>query len=42
MIDEFEALKAIDDAIKILQECNASKDLIDGLIIAKRIIERLS
>ena len=42
MIDEYEALKCIEDAIALLKECNASPDIISGLEIAKRIIERIS
>ena len=39
MIDEYEVLKAIDDAILLLQKCHASEDIITGLEIAKRIVE---
>ena len=42
MIDEYEILKAIDDAIQLLKDCNASKETIDGLEIARRIIERMT
>lgn len=41
MIDEYEALKAIDDAIRLLIQCNASEDIITGLKIARRIVEKI-
>lgn len=40
MVDEYEVLKAIDDAIAILRQTHASEDIITGLEIAKRIVER--
>lgn len=41
MIDEYEALKAIDDAIALLIQCNANEDIITGLKIARRIVEKI-
>ena len=41
MIDEYEALNAIDDAIALLIQCNANEDIITGLKIARRIVEKI-
>lgn len=40
MIDENEVLRCIADAIALLKECNAGEDIITGLEIAKKIVER--
>lgn len=41
MIDEYEVLKAIDDAIKLLTDCNADENIVTGLKIARRIVEKM-